>query len=51
MGEVLTERHRAVLEANHTAVMATVDDLGRAHAVPVPCAPIGGELRVYPLSR
>ena len=44
MGQVLTEQHRSFLEANHTAVMATVDDLGRAHAVPVLCALIGGEL-------
>jgi nitroimidazol reductase NimA-like FMN-containing flavoprotein (pyridoxamine 5'-phosphate oxidase superfamily) len=44
MGEVRTEQHRAFLEANHTAVMATVDDLGRSHAVPVLCALIGGEL-------
>jgi PPOX class probable F420-dependent enzyme len=44
MGEVLSEQHRAFLEANHSAVMATVDDLGRAHAVPVLCALIGEEL-------
>jgi nitroimidazol reductase NimA-like FMN-containing flavoprotein (pyridoxamine 5'-phosphate oxidase superfamily) len=44
MGQVLTEQHRAFLEANHTAVMATVDGGGRAHAVPVLCALVGEEL-------
>jgi PPOX class probable F420-dependent enzyme len=44
MGQVLTEQHRAFLEANHTAVMATVDGVGRAHAVPVLCALVGEEL-------
>ena len=44
MGQVLTEQHRAFLEANHTAVMATVDGAGRAHAVPVLCALVGEEL-------
>ena len=44
MGQVLSEQHRAFLEANHGAVMATVDDHGRPHAVPVLCALIDGEL-------
>jgi PPOX class probable F420-dependent enzyme len=44
MGEVLSEQQRAFLEASHGAVMATVDDLGRPHAVPVPCALVDGEL-------
>jgi PPOX class probable F420-dependent enzyme len=44
MGEVLSEQQRAFLEASHGAVMATVDDLGRPHAVPVLCALVDGEL-------
>jgi PPOX class probable F420-dependent enzyme len=44
MGEVLSEQQRAFLEASHGAVMATVDDLGRPHAVPVLRALVDGEL-------
>jgi PPOX class probable F420-dependent enzyme len=44
MAEVLSEQQRAFLEANHSAVMATVDDRGRPHAVPVLCALIDGRL-------
>ena len=44
MAEVLSEQQRAFLEANHTAVMATIDAKGRPHAVPVLCALIDGEL-------
>jgi hypothetical protein len=44
MGEVLSEQQRAFLEASHGAVMATVDDQGRPHAVPVLCALVDGEL-------
>jgi PPOX class probable F420-dependent enzyme len=44
MAEVLSEQQRAFLEANHSAVMATVDDRGRPHAVPVLCALVDGEL-------
>ena len=44
MADILSEQQRAFLEANHTAVMATVDGVGRAHAVPVLCALIGGQL-------
>jgi PPOX class probable F420-dependent enzyme len=44
MAEVLSEQQRAFLEANHSAVMATVDDQGRPHAVPVLCALIDGRL-------
>jgi PPOX class probable F420-dependent enzyme len=44
MGQVLSEQQRAFLEANHGAVMATVDDHGRPHVVPVLCALIDGEL-------
>ena len=44
MAEALSEHHRSFLAANHTAVMATVDDRGRPHAVPVLCALIDGRL-------
>jgi PPOX class probable F420-dependent enzyme len=44
MGEVLSEQQRAFLEVNHSAVMTTVDDRGRPHAVPVLCALIDGGL-------
>ena len=44
MAETLTDRQRAFLEANHNAVMATVDDHGRPHAVPVLCALVDGKL-------
>jgi len=46
MPDVLSERQRAFLEANHTAVMATVDARGRPHAVPVLCGLVDGELWV-----
>jgi Pyridoxamine 5'-phosphate oxidase len=36
--EILSDAQRAFLEANHSAVMATIDDRGRPHAVPVLCA-------------
>ena len=42
MAEILSDRQRAFLEANHSAVMATVDDHGRPHAVPVLCALVTG---------
>ena len=38
MAEILSQRQRVFLEANHSAIMATVDDRGRPHAVPVLCA-------------
>ena len=44
MAEILTSRQRDFLEANHSAIMATVDDRGRPHAVPVLCALVGGQL-------
>ena len=44
MAEVLSDQQRAFLEANHSAVMATVDDRGRPHAVPVLCALVDGQL-------
>jgi PPOX class probable F420-dependent enzyme len=44
MADILSEQQRAFLEANHSAVMATVDDRGRPHAVPVLCALVGGRL-------
>ena len=44
MAEILTSRQRAFLEANHSAIMATVDDRGRPHAVPVLCALVDGQL-------
>jgi PPOX class probable F420-dependent enzyme len=44
VAEALSEQHRAFLAANHSAVMATVDDRGRPHAVPVLCALIDGRL-------
>jgi len=42
MAPVLSDRQRAFLEANHSAVMATVDDRGRPHAGPVLCAMVDG---------
>jgi pyridoxine/pyridoxamine 5'-phosphate oxidase len=42
--EILSDAQRAFLEANHSAVMATVDDRGRPHAVPVLCALVDGQL-------
>jgi PPOX class probable F420-dependent enzyme len=44
VAQVLSPQQRAFLEANHFAVMATVDDRGRPHAVPVLCALIDGRL-------
>ena len=44
MAPVLSDRHRAFLEANHRAMMATVDDRGRPHAVPALCAVVDGQL-------
>ena len=44
MAPVLSDRQRAFLEANHSAVMATVDDRGRPHAVPALCALVDGQL-------
>jgi PPOX class probable F420-dependent enzyme len=44
MAAALSEQQRAFLETNHSAVMATVDDHGRPHAVPVLCALIDGRL-------
>ena len=44
MASVLSDRQRAFLEANHSAVMATVDGRGRPHAVPVLCALVDGQL-------
>jgi hypothetical protein len=35
MAPIQSGQQRASLEANHGAVMATVDDRGRPHAVPV----------------
>jgi PPOX class probable F420-dependent enzyme len=44
VAEILSQRQRAFLEANHSAIMATVDDRGRPHAVPVLCALVDGRL-------
>jgi PPOX class probable F420-dependent enzyme len=44
VAETLSARQRAFLEANHRAVMASVDDHGRPHAVPVLCALVDGRL-------
>ena len=44
MAELLSEQQRAFLEANHSAVMATVDDRGRPPAVPVLYALVDGQL-------
>ena len=44
MAPVLSDRQRAFLEANHSAMMATVDDRGRPHAVPALCALVDGQL-------
>jgi PPOX class probable F420-dependent enzyme len=44
VAEILSSRQRAFLEANHSAIMATVDDRGRPHAVPVLCALIDEQL-------
>jgi hypothetical protein len=40
---ILSQRQRDFLEANHSAIMATVDDRGRPHAVPVLGQGFGGE--------
>jgi PPOX class probable F420-dependent enzyme len=44
VAEILSQRQRGFLEANHSAIMATVDDRGRPHAVPVLCALVAGRL-------
>jgi PPOX class probable F420-dependent enzyme len=44
VAEILSSRQRAFLEANHSAIMATVDDRGRPHSVPVLCALVDGRL-------
>jgi hypothetical protein len=44
MASILSDQQRAFLEANHSAVMATIDDRGRPHAVPVLCALVDGQL-------
>jgi nitroimidazol reductase NimA-like FMN-containing flavoprotein (pyridoxamine 5'-phosphate oxidase superfamily) len=44
VAEILSDSQRAFLDANHSAVMATVDDRGRPHAVPVLCALVDGQL-------
>jgi PPOX class probable F420-dependent enzyme len=41
---ILSQRQRDFLETNHSAIMATVDDRGRPHAVPVLCALVDGRL-------
>ena len=45
MADPLSPQQRAFLEANHSAVMATVDNRGRPHAVPVLCALVDGQSR------
>jgi PPOX class probable F420-dependent enzyme len=44
VAEILSDSQLAFLAANHSAVMATVDDRGRPHAVPVLCALVDGQL-------
>ena len=44
MASILSDQQRAFLEANHSAIMATVDDRGRPPAVPVLCALVDGQL-------
>jgi nitroimidazol reductase NimA-like FMN-containing flavoprotein (pyridoxamine 5'-phosphate oxidase superfamily) len=44
MASILSDQQRAFLEANHSAVMATVDDRGWPHALPVRCALVDGRL-------
>jgi PPOX class probable F420-dependent enzyme len=44
MAPILSDQRRVFLEANHSAVMAAVDDRGRPHAVPVLCALVDGQL-------
>jgi nitroimidazol reductase NimA-like FMN-containing flavoprotein (pyridoxamine 5'-phosphate oxidase superfamily) len=44
MAELLPTQQRAFLDANHSAVMATVDDRGQPHTVPVLCALVDGQL-------
>jgi PPOX class probable F420-dependent enzyme len=44
MAELLSTQQHAFLEGNHSTVMATVDDRGRPHAVPVLCALVDGQL-------
>ncbi|HEY2792539.1 MAG TPA: TIGR03618 family F420-dependent PPOX class oxidoreductase [Micromonosporaceae bacterium] len=43
-GQVLSEDQVQFLRSHHTAVMATVDDDGYPHLVPVGCALIDGQL-------
>jgi predicted pyridoxine 5'-phosphate oxidase superfamily flavin-nucleotide-binding protein len=43
MASILSDQQRAFLQADHSAVMATVDGRGRPHAVPMPCAPVDGQ--------
>lgn len=51
MAPIQSGQQRASLEANHGAVMATVDDRGRPHAVPVLWLTVSGpaedNLRLY----
>jgi PPOX class probable F420-dependent enzyme len=44
MAPILSDQRRVFLEANHSAVMAAVDDRGRPYAVPVLCALVDGQL-------
>jgi PPOX class probable F420-dependent enzyme len=44
MTGVLSDAQRAFLQGNHSAVMATLDDDGLPHLVPVGCALIDGQL-------
>jgi PPOX class probable F420-dependent enzyme len=44
MASILSDQQRAFLETTHSAVMATVDDRGRPHTVPVLCALVDGQL-------
>jgi hypothetical protein len=51
MAPIQSDQQRASLAANHGAVMATVDDRGRPHAVPVLWLTVSGSvednLRLY----
>jgi hypothetical protein len=51
MAPIQSDQQRASLAANHGAVMATVDDRGRPHAVPVlwltVSGPVEDNLRLY----
>ena len=44
MASILSDQQRAFLQANHSAVMATVDDRGRPHAVPVLWLTVSGSV-------